>query len=118
MIHSTTTSTPKLLVRENYLCATQSWCVWLVGVDRRRRTASSDEWPEGWGRTGRFLSHRGSSLDHLGRLGIRWSSGFFSAMGVVAVEGNGFTVLFVRSVHEGWWQEVVIRLEGMGSKWE
>ena len=30
----------------------------------------------------------GSSLDHLGRLGIHGSSGFLSTVGVVAVEGQ------------------------------
>ena len=41
--------------------------------------------------------HRGNTLDHSGRLGIRWSS---LKIGVVAVEGVGFMVLSARSAHK------------------
>ena len=67
-------------------------------------------------RTGRFLLHKGSSLDHLGRLGNHKSLVFFSANGVLLVEKYGFTVLIVGSLQEGKWQEVVVRLEGSASK--
>ena len=59
----------------------------------------------------------GSSLDHLGRLGNHGSLVSFSANGWVSVEEDGSTVLIVRSLQEGRWQEVVVRLEGTASKW-
>ena len=59
---------------------------------------------------------QGKLSGSLGKAGESRELGFFSLQMGVSVEEDGFTVLIVRSLQEGRWQEVVVRLEEMASK--